>query len=87
MNQNELAAAAAGPSYGRLESDSVSDSEGKPGSKPGGEPGGEIRWVLDPLLELPWHLVHSDWSPPSEQHFVTYSELFSAEVLVESEED
>ena len=31
--------------------------------------------------------MHNDWSPPSERHFVTYSELFSAVVLVELEED
>ena len=43
MNQNALAAAAAWPSYGGPESDSVSDPEGEPGSKPGGEPGDEIQ--------------------------------------------
>ena len=31
--------------------------------------------------------MHNDWSPPSEWYFVTYSELFSAVVLVELEED
>ena len=102
MNQNALAAAA-GSSFGRLESDPGSDSEDEAGSKHGskaggepggdsegeswGEPGGEFWQAWDPLSDLPGPLVHSNWSPPSEGRFVAYSELFLAEVLVELEED